>query len=100
MAISKINSKSIEDGIISADDLAAGSVTNAKLANSSISINGSSVSLGGSVVTGLVWQSVVVADGSTGLTAVAGRAYPCNTTLQELLQLHYLQHLVRETKFN
>jgi hypothetical protein len=80
MAISKINSKSIEDGIISADDLAAGSVTNAKLANSSISINGSSVSLGGSVVTGLVWQSVVVADGSTGLTAVAGRAYPINTT--------------------
>ena len=26
------------------------------------------------------WQSVVVADGSTGLTAVAGRGYFINTT--------------------
>jgi hypothetical protein len=36
MAISKINSKSIEDGIISADDLAAGSISTAKIANSAV----------------------------------------------------------------
>jgi hypothetical protein len=36
MAISKINSKSIEDGIISADDLAAGSISTAKIADSAV----------------------------------------------------------------
>jgi len=42
MAISKINSKSLEDG----------NIANADLANSSITINGSAVSLGGSVTVG------------------------------------------------
>jgi hypothetical protein len=39
-----------------------GSVTNAKLANSAITINGSSVSLGGSttIETGTSWQSTIV----------------------------------------
>jgi len=48
MAINKINSKSIEDGIISADDLANSTITNAKLANNTITINGEAVALGGS----------------------------------------------------
>jgi hypothetical protein len=36
MALSKITSKSIEDGIISADDLAAGSISTAKIADSAV----------------------------------------------------------------
>jgi hypothetical protein len=57
-----------------------GSVTNAKLANSAITINGSSVSLGGSttIETGTSWQSSIVT-GST-LTAVAGNGYWIDTT--------------------
>ena len=59
----------------------AGSIANAKLANSTLTINGSSVSLGGSVSAGsLEWQTVIVADGSTGTTGVAGRGYFINTT--------------------
>ena len=59
----------------------AGSIANAKLANSTLTINGSSVSLGGSVSAGsLDWQTVIVADGSTSTTGVAGRGYFINTT--------------------
>jgi len=59
----------------------AGSIANAKLANSTLTINGSSVSLGGSVNAGtLDWQTVIVADGSTSTTGVAGRGYFINTT--------------------
>ena len=56
-----------------------GSVTNDQLVNDNITINGSSVSLGGSttIETGTSWQSVVTA---ATLTAVAGRGYPINTT--------------------
>jgi len=59
-----------------------GSVTNAKLANSSITINGTSIALGasGDIVAGTDWQSVVVADGSTGLITVAGEGYFIDTT--------------------
>ena len=57
----------------------AGSIANAKLTNSSITINGTAVSLGGSVTAGTDWQSVVVADGSTQLAAVAGRGYFLDT---------------------
>src|SRR6056300_71993 len=112
MAISKIKSNSIADdaitsdkvadGVISAADVADGTLTNAKLAdgtienaklagsiandkltNSSVTINGSAVSLGGSttIETGTSWQSsVFVADGSTGLTVEAGKGYWINTT--------------------
>jgi hypothetical protein len=38
---------------------------------------------------GVNWQSVLLADGSTGLTAVAGRGYFINTT-QVVKQLLYL----------
>ena len=55
----------------------AGSIANAKLANSSITINGSSVSLGGSVSAGQVsWQAVKTAS----FTAVAGEGYFIDTT--------------------
>jgi hypothetical protein len=46
-----------------------------------LTVNGTSVSLGGSVSAGsLDWQTVIVADGSTSTTGVAGRGYFINTT--------------------
>src|SRR6056300_2020052 len=90
MAISKIGSKAlvdcsvadvdIEDGSITSAKL-AGSIANAKLANSSITVNGTSVSLGASgSIPAVSWQSVITADGSTGTTAVAGNGYFIDTT--------------------
>jgi hypothetical protein len=55
-------------------------IGNSALTNSSITINGSAISLGGSVSTGTQWQSVVVADGSTTTSAVAGYGYFIDTT--------------------
>ena len=57
----------------------AGSITNDKLTNSSITINGSSVSLGGSttIETGTSWQSDIK---TSAFTAVAGEGYWINTT--------------------
>jgi hypothetical protein len=85
-----IDADKIEDGTIVAADIAngtitndklAGSIANDKLANSSITFNGSSVSLGGSVSAGKVqWQSVITADGSTATSAVAGEGYFIDTT--------------------
>lgn len=90
MPISKIGSKALVDCSVAAVDIAdnsitaaklAGSIANAKLANSSVTINNTSVSLGASVnINALDWQSVIVADGSTGTTGVAGRGYFINTT--------------------
>ena len=90
MAISKIGSKALVDCSVAAVDIAdnsitaaklAGSIANAKLANSSVTINSTSVSLGASAnINALDWQSVIVADGSTGTTGVAGRGYFINTT--------------------
>jgi len=90
MPISKINSKALVDCSVAAVDIAdnsitaaklAGSIANAKLANSSVTINSTSVSLGASAnINALDWQSVIVADGSTGTTGVAGRGYFINTT--------------------
>ena len=64
------------------NDQLAGSIANAKLANSSITINGVSASLGASVTiaAGTDWQTVVVADGSTVTSATAGEGYFINTT--------------------
>src|SRR5210317_2606812 len=90
MAISKIKNKSIADdaitsdkvadGVISAADVADGTLTNAKLQNSSVTINGSAVSLGGSttIETGTSWQSTIVT--GTTLTAEAGKGYWIDTT--------------------
>jgi len=90
MAISKIGSKALVDCSVAAVDIEdnsitsaklAGSIANAKLANSSITVNGTSVSLGASgSIPAVSWQSVVTADGSTGTTAVAGNGYFIDTT--------------------
>ena len=99
-----VDTRNIADGTVQAQDIAPGgvsaaklpdtldlssktvtlpnaSVANAKLANSSITLNGSAVSLGGStsIIPFLDWQAVVVADGSTTLNAVAGRGYFLDT---------------------
>ena len=88
MAINRIKTGGITDGTIQSGDIApgtiasdrlAGSVANAKLANSSITINGTAVALGGSVTAGTDWQAVTVADGSTQLTAEAGKGYFLDT---------------------
>jgi hypothetical protein len=80
-----IDADKIEDGTIVAADIAPGTITNAKLAgsiandklaNSSITVNGSSVSLGGSVSAGKIqWQSVKTTD----FNAVAGEGYFVDT---------------------
>ena len=93
MAINKVGSKGIEDGSVASADFAPntvtsaklqdGAVTNAKLTNTSVTLTGSSVSLGGSVSFNnkfVDWQSVITADGSTFNTAVSGQGYFIDTT--------------------
>jgi len=90
MAIDKIGSKALVDCSVAAADIApgtittaklAGSITNAKLANSTVTINGTAIALGASAsIAALSWQSVVVSDGSTVTTMVAGRGYFVNNT--------------------
>ena len=83
----------IAAGTVSADKLAStldlssktvtlknNEISNAELANSSITVNGSSVSLGGSTTLKHIdWQAVTVADGSTLLQAEAGKGYFLDT---------------------
>jgi hypothetical protein len=68
----------LADGSVTTAKIANSAVTNSKLQNSAITINGSAVSLGGSVsiATGTSWQSVK----TSNFTAVAGEGYPINTT--------------------
>ena len=93
MAINKVGSKGIEDGSVATADLTPGTVTSAKLgngevtnanlSNSSVTVAGTSIALGasGSVNNKFVdWQSVVVSDGSTVTTMVAGKGYFLNNT--------------------
>ena len=90
MAVDQIGTKGLVDCSVAAADIAdgtitnaklAGSIANAKLANSSITVNGQSISLGASgAVSPVDWQSVVVSDGSTVTTMVAGRGYFVNNT--------------------
>ena len=80
-----VDADKIEDGTIVAADIADGTITNAKLAgsiandklaNSAITVNGASISLGGSVSAGKVqWQSVKTTD----FNAVAGEGYFVDT---------------------
>src|SRR6056300_996750 len=92
MAINKVGSKGIEDGSVASADFAPntvtsaklqdGAVTNAKLTNTSVTLAGSSVSLGGSVSFNnkfVDWQSVITAAGSSN-TAVSGQGYFIDTT--------------------
>jgi len=66
----------INDGTITNAKL-AGSIANNKLANSSITLNGSALALGGSAsVLQFAWQSVV----TSNTTMVSGRGYFVNTT--------------------
>src|SRR6056300_1433467 len=86
MAISKIGSKALVDCSVAAVDIEDGSITNAKLAgsidnaklaNSSITVNGTSITLGASAdLKAIDWQAVV----TTNTTMVAGRGYFVNTT--------------------
>lgn len=93
MPINKVGSKGIADGSIATADLndglvtsaklQNGAVTNVKLTNTAFTLSGTSVSLGGSTSIPnkfVDWQSVIVADGSTGTTGVSGRGYFINTT--------------------
>src|SRR5210317_1671684 len=75
-----VTTDKIEDGTVVAADIAPGTIANAKLANSSITLNGSSVSLGGSAnLKHIDWQALTVADGSTTLTTEAGKGYFLDT---------------------
>ena len=62
--------------------MAISKIKNTGLENSTITINGSQVSMGGSttISAGTDWQAVIVADGSTFNTAVAGEGYFIDTT--------------------
>ena len=93
MPINKVGTKGIADGSIATADLndglvtsaklQNGAVTNVKLTNTAFTLSGTSVSLGGSATFNnkfVDWQSVIVADGSTGTTGVSGRGYFINTT--------------------
>jgi hypothetical protein len=64
------------------NDMLAGSIANAKLANSSFTLNGTSINLGDTteISAGTSWQTGIVADGSTVTTAVAGNGYFIDTT--------------------
>jgi hypothetical protein len=77
-----ITTTQIAPGTIASSNIAPGTIANDRLANNSVTINGSSVSLGGSVdiSAGTDWQTVVTADGSTATTASAGEGYFIDTT--------------------
>jgi len=93
MAINKVGSKGIEDGsvatadltpgTVTSDKLTDGTITNANLSNSSVTVAGTSIALGASGTLNnkfVDWQSVVVSDGSTVTTMVAGKGYFINNT--------------------
>ena len=71
------SAKLATDAVITSK-ISALQVTNAKLANKSITLNGVTATLGSSVTiaAGTDWQAVK----TTGFTAVAGEGYFCNTT--------------------
>jgi len=78
LADGTIENGKIADGTIQNAKIVDGTIANAKLANSSVTVNGSSVSLGGSVdiSAGTSWQT----EKTTSFTAVAGEGYFVNTT--------------------
>jgi len=76
-----VTSAKIADGTIVSSNIAPGTIANDRLANTGITINGTSIALGasGEIVAGTDWQSVVVADGSTTVNASAGQGYFLDT---------------------
>jgi hypothetical protein len=86
LADDSVDASKIEDGTVVAADINDGTITNAKLAgsiannklaNPNITLNGSSLALGGSAsVLAFDWQSVV----TSNTTMVSGKGYFVNTT--------------------
>ena len=84
-----VDSRNIADGTIQAQDISgsitgtqlAGSIANDKLVNNKFTVSGNENSLGRSTSIGILvnWQAVTVADGSTTLTAEAGKGYFLDT---------------------
>src|SRR6056300_1306607 len=84
-----IDASKIEDGTIQNQEIQgsltnekfAGSIANNRLANSSITVAGSTVSLGASITiaTDTDWQALTVADGSTQVITEAGKGYFLDT---------------------
>src|SRR5210317_513530 len=84
-----IDASKIEDGTIQNQEIQgsltnekfAGSIANDRLANSSITVAGSTVSLGASITiaTDTDWQALTVADGSTQVITEAGKGYFLDT---------------------
>src|SRR6056300_167627 len=84
-----IDDSKIEDGTIQNQEIQgsltnekfAGSIANDRLANSSITVAGSTVSLGASttIATETDWQALTVADGSTQVITEAGKGYFLDT---------------------
>jgi hypothetical protein len=90
MALTKLPKNAIGTGAVKANNIAdgtiqnqdvSGSISNDKLANSSFTINGTSVSLGASqsIIPYLDWQAVQVADGSTQVNAEVNKGYFLDT---------------------
>ena len=78
IASNAVTTAKINNSAVTNDKL-AGSIANSKLTNSAITINGSSVSLGGSttILTGTSWQSAIK---TSTFTAAAGEGYFINTS--------------------
>ena len=84
-----VDSRNIADGAVQNQDISgsitgtqlAGSIANDKLVNNKFTIQGKEVSLGGTITAGVLvdWQAITVADGSTTLTAEAGKGYFLDT---------------------
>src|SRR6056300_549108 len=75
-------SQTLENKTISGSNNTLSNIANAKLQNSSITLNGVRINLGDttSIAAGTDWQTEIVADGSTVTSAVAGEGYFINTT--------------------
>ena len=77
-----ITGDKITDGVIDNNKInTSAAIANDKLANSSFTLNGVNISLGGSTtISGsLDWQPVIVADGSTQQNLESGKAYFMDT---------------------
>ena len=89
MPINKVGTRGIEDGAVATVDVAPGAVTSAKIADGGVpnsklaNTSAFGITLGGSSTRNdrfINWQSVVVSDGSTVTTMVAGRGYFINNS--------------------